>query len=167
MDKESEMLDQFDDIDTKEIDLPETVFIRDIESRVFQAITIKCLAEIEGISLLEGNIFDNLLGREGLERIKGIHVEQDSKNHSVNIKVELNVAFGVALPDKAEEIQSKLVKEVVRLTGLHVASVHVVFKNLLPDASLEKLIQNSKEQEEAAEEDELARQEIDEYAEEF
>jgi hypothetical protein len=35
------MLDQFNQMDTKELDLPDTVFIRDIESRVFQAITIK------------------------------------------------------------------------------------------------------------------------------
>ena len=156
------MLDQFDEIDAKEIDLPDTVFIRDIESRVFQAITIKCLADVEGISLLEGTLFDNLLGREGLERIKGIYVEQDSKNHSVNIKTELNIAYGISIPEKAEEIQSKLVKEITKLTGLHVACVHVVFKNLLPDETLEELIEKSKEKhasEEAAE--------AEEYSEEF
>ena len=161
MDQENDMLDQFEDIDTKEIDLPDTVFIRDIESRVFQAITIQVLSNIEGIALLGGNLFDNLLGREGQERIKGIHVEQDSKNHSVNIKVELNIAFGIALPEKAEEIQSKLVKEITRLTGLHVASVHVVFKNLIPSISLEKLTSKNEDLED------LANQEIDEYAEEF
>ena len=64
-------LDNFDDIDTKEIDVPETIYIRDIETRVFQSITIKCLSSIEGIALLEGTLMDNLLGREGLERIKG------------------------------------------------------------------------------------------------
>lgn len=157
------MLNQFDEIDTKELDLPETIFIRDIESRVFQAITIKCLSDIEGISLLEGNLFDNLLGREGLERIKGIYVEQDSKNHAVNIKVELNIAYGLSIPEKAEEIQTKLVKEITRLTGLHVACVHVVFKNLLPDESLADVIQKSKEKQQK----DLPEEEQDEYAEEF
>ncbi len=130
------MLDQFNQMDTKELDLPDTVFIRDIESRVFQAITIKCLSDIEGISLIEGTLFDNLLGREGLDRVKGIYVEQDSKNHSVNIKIELNIAYGISLPEKAEEIQTKLVKEIIQYTGLHVACVHVVFKNLIPQDSL-------------------------------
>jgi uncharacterized alkaline shock family protein YloU len=123
--------DPFEDIDTKEIDAPETIYIRDIETRVFQSITIKCLSGIEGIALLEGTLMDNLLGREGIERIKGIYVEQDVKNRSVSIKVELNIYYGISLPEKSEEIQEKIVKEVSRLTGLHVSSVHVVFKNLL------------------------------------
>jgi uncharacterized alkaline shock family protein YloU len=143
-------LDPFDEIDAKEIDLPETVFIRDIENRVFQAITIKCLSEVTGVSLLEGNLIDNLLGREGIERVKGIYIEQDSKNHAVNIKVELNIAYGISIPDKAEEIQLKLVKNITELTGLHVASVHVVFKNLIGDPGIQ-----------------LMQKEINEYAEEF
>ena len=123
--------DPFEDIDTKEIDIPETIYIRDIETRVFQSITIKCLSNIDGIALLEGTLMDNLLGREGLERVKGIYVEQDVKNRAVSIKVELNIYYGISLPEKSEEIQEKIVKEVTRLTGLHVSSVHVVFKNLL------------------------------------
>lgn len=162
MDEESEMIDQFDDIDTKEIDLPDTIYIRDIESRVFQAITVKCLSSIEGVALLEGNIIDHLLGREGVERIKGIQVEQDLKNHAVNIKIELNVAFGICLPEKAEEIQTKVVKEITHLTGLHVASVHVVFKNLLPDETLEDLAERSAENQ-----PDFSDEEMDEYAEEF
>ena len=157
------MLNQFDEVDSKEIDLPDTVFIRDIESRVFQAITIKCLSGIEGISLLEGTLIDNLLGREGMERIKGIYIEQDSKNHAVNIKIELNIAYGISIPEKAEEIQTKIVKEVTRLTGLHVACVHVVFKHLLPDETLEDLINKSQ----AKQTEEISEEEMDEYAEEF
>lgn len=157
------MLDQFDEIDAKEIDLPDTVFIRDIESRVFQAITVKCLSGIEGIALLEGTIIDNLLGREGLERIKGIYIEQDSKNHAVNIKVELSIAYGLSVPEKAEEIQTKLVKDIVKLTGLHVASVHVVFKNLIPDRTLKEIVEKEAEKKEM----EISDSELDEYAGEF
>ena len=119
-------------IDTKEVELPETVFIRDIESRVFQAIAVQCLAKIEGISLLEGTFIDSLLGRDASERIKGIHVEQDPKHHAIQIKVEVNVAYGICIPDKAEEIQMKITQEISALTGLHVGSVHVIFKHLIP-----------------------------------
>ncbi|MCB1110941.1 MAG: Asp23/Gls24 family envelope stress response protein [Chlamydiia bacterium] len=135
------MHDQFKELDTKELKFADTVFVRDIETRVFQAIVIKCLAEIEGVALLEGNLLDNLLGREGNERIKGIHVEQDSKNHSVSIKVELNVAHGISIPQKAEEVQSKITSEVCQLTGLHVSCVHVVFKALISDTPLEQVIE--------------------------
>lgn len=130
------MYDQLKNMDARELELPETVFIRDIDTRVFQTIALKCLANIEGIGLIEGNLFDSLLGRD-VERVKGIHVEQDQKNHSVELKVEINVKYGVNIPGKAEEIQEKLVEEISQWTGLHVSSVHVIFKDLMADG-LEK-----------------------------
>lgn len=125
------MYDQLKNMDTREIELPETVFIRDIDTRVFQAIALQCLAKIEGIGLLEGNLFDSLLGRE-VERVKGIHVVQDQKKHSIEVRVEINVLYGVNIPEKAEEVQEKLAEEMSKWTGLHVSSVHVIFKDLIP-----------------------------------
>lgn len=121
----------YDHMDTREVELPDTIFIRDIETRVFQTIALQCLAKIEGIGLLEGNIFDSLLGRD-LDRVKGIHVTQDQKKHSVDIRVEINIAYGISIPEKAEEVQTRLVEEISNWTGLHVASVHVIFKDLIP-----------------------------------
>lgn len=126
------MYDQLKNIDAREIELPETVFIRDIETRVFQAIALQCLAKIDGIGLIEGNLFDSLLGRE-VERVKGISVVQDQKNHSVEVKVEINVRYEVNIPQKAEEVQEKLAEEISKWSGLHVSSVHVVFKDLIHD----------------------------------
>ena len=124
------MYDQLKNMDTREIEFPETVFIRDIDTRVFQAIALQCLAKIEGIGLQEGNLFDSLLGRE-VERVKGIHVIQDQKKHSLEVKVEINILYGVNIPEKAEEVQEKLVEEMSKWTGLHVSSVHVIFKDLI------------------------------------
>lgn len=124
------MYDQMKNIDSREIELPETVFIRDIETRVFQGIVLQTLAKISGIGLLEGNLFDSLLGRE-IESVRGIHVSQDQKKHSVEIRIEINIAHGVSIPEKAEEIQTRLIEEVSQWTGLHVASVHVIFKDLI------------------------------------
>ena len=125
------MNDQLKNMDSREIELPETVFIRDIDSRVFQAIALQSLAQIEGIGLIEGNLFDSLLGRE-VERVKGINVVQDQKNHSVEIRVEINILYEVNIPEKAEEVQEKLVEQISKWTGLHVSSVHVIFKDLIP-----------------------------------
>lgn len=130
-------------MDTKEFELPETLFVRDIENRVFQGIVLQCLSEIEGISLLEGNFIDNILGRNSLEGVKGITSEQDNKNHSVSIRVEVNICFGHSIPEMAEKIQSRIAEEVTRLTGLHVACVHVVFKNVVPLESTKKQQQQS------------------------
>lgn len=127
-------------VDTKEFELPETVFIRDIDNKVFQSIVLQCLAQIDGISLVEGNFIDHLLGRSA-EGVKGIYAEQDDKNQSVNIKVEVNVQFGLSIPEKAEEIQTNIAEEITKLTGLHVSSVHVVFKNVISAEQAYKLSQ--------------------------
>lgn len=118
-------------VDTKEFDFPETLYVRDIENKVFQGIVLQCLSTINGIGLVEGNFIENLLGRSAGESVKGIYAEQDSKNQAVNIRIEINIAYGVSIPEKAEEIQSKVAEEVTKYTGLHVASVHVVVKNII------------------------------------
>lgn len=127
-------------VDTKEFELPETVFIRDIENRVFQGIVLQCLSQIEGITLVEGNFIDNIFGRTAQEGIKGIQAEQDSKTHSVNIKVEVNICYGISIPGKAEEIQTKITDEITKLTGLHVSCIHVVFKNVVPSDQAKKIL---------------------------
>jgi uncharacterized alkaline shock family protein YloU len=124
-------------VDTKEFELPETVYVRDIENRVFQAIVLQCLAKIKDISLTEGNFIDNIFGRNRVEGVKGIYAEQDSKTHSVKIRVEVNVGYGISIPEKADEIQELVAEEVTHLTGLHVACVHVVFKGLIPHGHLD------------------------------
>lgn len=132
------MHDQFKTLDAKELNLPDTVYARDIDNSVFQAIAAKCIQTIKGIAFVEGTLLDSLLGREDGGRVKGITVEQDQKNHSVNIKIEVNIAYGISIPEKAEEIQTKITDEIVKLTGLHVGCVHVVFRNLIPDPIEEK-----------------------------
>lgn len=126
-------------VDTKEFELPETVFVRDIENHLLQEIILQCLNQIQEIAPVEGNLIENLFGRSSGESLKGIYAEQDNKNHSVLIKVEVNIAYGVSIPEKAEEIQTLIAEEVTRLTGLHVSSVHVVFKSILSKQNEQKL----------------------------
>lgn len=125
-------------IDPNEFELPETTFSHDVENKVFQGIILQCLAHIEGISLVEGNIIDSILGRSGPESIKGITAEQDSHSQSVKVRIEINICYGNSIPDKAEEIQAKIAEEITRLTGLHISSVHIVFKNVIPYEQLKK-----------------------------
>ncbi|MBN2479698.1 MAG: Asp23/Gls24 family envelope stress response protein [Parachlamydiales bacterium] len=140
------MNDKFNQIDTKEIDLPETTFSRDVESRVFQAIVLQCLTKIEGIALVGGSLIDSLLGREAHERYSGINIEQDNKQHSVTIKIEINIKYGLSIPEKAEEIQSKVIEEISKFTGLHVSTVHVVFKNLILDTKQQEELDSLEEE---------------------
>ncbi|KPK32697.1 MAG: hypothetical protein AMS24_03335 [Chlamydiae bacterium SM23_39] len=125
------------ELDSKEITLPDTTYIRDIEGRVFQGIVLRCLDKIEGIGFICGTLIDSILGREA-EKIKGIYVEQDQKNHSIFIKVEVNIKYGISIPEKSEEIQNKIIEEITNLTGLHVSGVHVIFKDLIAEKKEEE-----------------------------
>lgn len=132
-------------VDTKEFELPETVFIRDIEDKVFESIVLQCLAKMDGIELSEGNYIDHLFRRSS-EGITGIHAEQEEKNQSVHIKVEVSILYGISIPEKAEEIQSTITEEITKLTGLHVSSVHVVFKNVISEEQVKKQREHSSPQ---------------------
>jgi uncharacterized alkaline shock family protein YloU len=125
-------------IDTKELELPETLFVRDIENKVFQGIVLQCLSKIDGIALVEGNFIDNILGRTALEGVKGIIIEQDNKNYSVGVRIDVNICYGYSIPEKAEEIQIACAEEITKLTGLHVSSVHIIFKNVILSEQLKK-----------------------------
>ena len=120
-------------VDTQELEIAETTYIRDIENRVFQAIILQVLTKIKDITLLEGNLIDAILHRGSVERIKGIFVEQDAKSPTVKVKVEVNVHYGISIPTKAQEIQQAISDEINNLTGLHVSTVHVIFKNVYLD----------------------------------
>lgn len=122
-------------VDTKEFELPRTHFCSDIENRVFQVITLQALGKVSGVSLIDGNLIDALFGKEA-EKTKGIHIEQHPETNEVKVRVELNIDYGVSIPEKAEEVQSIIVEEIARYTGLHVASVHVVVKGLSIHASV-------------------------------
>lgn len=125
-------------IDTKEFELPDTLFVRDIENRVFQGIIFQCMSKIDGVGLVEGNFIDNIFGRSPVDNLKGIVIEQDNKNHSIGVKIEVNVCYGYSIPEKAEEIQSVCAQEITKLTGLHVSYVHVIFKNVVLPNQLRK-----------------------------
>lgn len=117
-------------IDQKEFEIPETLYVRDIEDRVFQAIAAQCVNKTEGVRLVEGNFLGNILHREKKEHLGGISVEQDSRNHSIAVRLEVDLEYGYSIPQKAEELQSAIAREITEISGLHVSSVHVLFKSI-------------------------------------
>ena len=118
-------------LDTRELKFPETLYIRDIEDRVFQGIVLECIKETNGIAPVEGSFISSIFNPSPQEGVKGITIEQSLKERSVGIKVEVNIVYGESIPEKAEELQSKIAEEVTRLTGLHVSFVHVIFKHVI------------------------------------
>lgn len=118
-------------------------YIQDIEAKVFQAIAYQVLKEIVSVELSQGSLFDSFLGVEGSEKIKAIHVELEDSNPIVSFKIDLNILYGVAIPEKSEEIQIKIQTKVESLTGYKIGFIHLVFKNILFPQSLDEMIKNA------------------------
>ena len=122
------------EVEIDQIGESDVVYIQDVDNKVFQAIVVKTLMKIDGVRLLEeGSLIDDLLGRESQSRIKGVLIEQDLKQHSVSIKIELELAYGLSLKVMAKKVQESIVKDVQEFTGFTIASVHLVFKHLYED----------------------------------
>lgn len=118
-------------IDPQEFELPETTFSRDINNKVFQGIVEKVISRINGISLQGETLLDQVIGRT--EKYRGITTIQDPATKSIRVKIELSVKYGTNIPQKADEIHAAVVEELTKMTGLHVAEVHVVFKDLIKE----------------------------------
>lgn len=120
-------------LDPREFELPDTIYSRNIENKVFQGIIVKTLSLIPGISLIEGTFLDNLIGR--VDKIQGIEITQDPKTQSVKLTIHVRVQYGVSIPQIAETIQTTVAEEVTKITGVRVSEVHVIFKELISNTA--------------------------------
>lgn len=132
MKKFSNPFEELGEMDPKELHLPETTMVHDIETKFFQSITIQTIKKIEGVEVVGNSpLINNILGND--DKIYGVFIEQDQKKHEVSIKVEVNIRYGMSIPEKAEQIQMQVIKDISSLTGVHVSMMHVIFKNIIED----------------------------------
>ena len=115
-------------LDPQEFELPETTYSHEIENKVFRGIILNILSQTPGVALLEGTFLETFMGQ--VDTVKGITIEQDAKSHSVNVTIEIGIEYGVNIPQKAEEIQSRVSQSITEMTGVRVAIVHVIFREL-------------------------------------
>jgi uncharacterized alkaline shock family protein YloU len=116
---------------TKEPELPETHYIRHIDNEVFKGIILRCLLQVEGIAPIEGNFLQSLFHLSALDSLKGIEVLQNAQKRSIEIDITVNICSEENIPEKAEQIQTKVCEEITKATGVHVASIHVAFKKMI------------------------------------
>lgn len=124
------MKDLHTTISLPEVDPSKTVCSHDIETRAIQILILNILNKVEGVCLLATNLIDTLLGREA-ERLKGIFVEQDPKTHTLKIRIEVNMHYGISIPEKVKEVHRRILQEVEEFMQLPVAHIHVVVKGLV------------------------------------
>ncbi|MBP3284777.1 MAG: Asp23/Gls24 family envelope stress response protein [Clostridia bacterium] len=94
-----------------------------VSEDVVAAIAYKTILEIPGVFEINGNIIDGLTNMLGSKRTRGIKV--DMENNQISLDTYLTVEYGVKIPDIAWDIQDKVKKTLEENTGMKVKAVNV------------------------------------------
>jgi len=102
-----------------------------IHENVIASIVRKAACSVNGVIRLAGSpIVDNIAEIIGNRRIgdRSISINIDGDNVAVEVKV--NIAYGVHLPTVAANVQSAVMREVEKMTGMTVTNVNVIVQEL-------------------------------------
>ncbi len=102
-----------------------------IHENVIASIVRKATCSTNGVMRLSGSaLVDNLAEIIGNRRIHdraiNVHIDGDA----VSIDVKINIHYGVHVPTVASHVQSNVVEEVERITGMTVSNVNVIIQEL-------------------------------------
>ncbi len=95
-----------------------------IANEVIAEIAALAAQEVEGVEGLQGGVaagLNDVLGRRPTGR--GVRVDVEDRN--VDLSVNLTVAYGVRIPEVAQQVQAKVKREVEHATGLTVSAVDI------------------------------------------
>ena len=103
-----------------------------IHENVIASIVRKVTCSIKGVVRLAGSpLLDNIAEIVGSRKIHDRAISIDlSGNDDVKIEVKINVAYGVHVPTLAVEVQTAIMEEVEKITGMHVSQVNVIVQEL-------------------------------------
>jgi len=109
-----------------------------IHENVIAAAVRKATCGVEGVKRLAGSALVNsiaeLVGNKTLSD-RAISVDIDNANVSIDVKV--NIVYGAHVPTVAANIQSAVVEEVEKITGMTVTCVNIVVQELDTDGEEE------------------------------
>ncbi len=102
-----------------------------IHENVIAAIVRKASLNIDGVVRLAGStLVDNIAEIIGSKRIGDRAITVNINGDSVSIEVKVNLLYGSHVPTVASNIQSSIMKEVEKMTGMSVAAVNVIVQEL-------------------------------------
>ena len=102
-----------------------------IHENVIASIVRKVACSVEGVSKISGSSFvDNIAEMVGSKKMHDRSIVVEMGDSSVSVEVSINLVYGVSLPEVAEKVQKAVADEIIRLTGLKVAKVNIVIREI-------------------------------------
>ena len=83
--------------------------------------------EVEGVSAMQGNVTNELVGKLGMKNLtKGVHIKVTEKGVAVELSVQMR--YGYSIPKTCKTIQEKVKAAIENMVGLsvEVVNVHIV-----------------------------------------
>lgn len=102
-----------------------------IHENVIASIVRKAALSVEGVVRLAGStLVDNIAEIIGSKRIGDRAISVDMSGDRVSIEVKVNLSYGAHVPTVASNVQSAVIREVEKMTGMSVDSVNVIVQEL-------------------------------------
>ncbi|HCE45461.1 MAG TPA: hypothetical protein DET40_18125 [Lentisphaeria bacterium] len=102
-----------------------------IHENVIASIVRKAACSVNGVIRLSGSpIVDNIAEIIGNRRIGDRAISINIEGENVSVEVKVNIAYGVHLPTVAANVQSAIMREVEKMTGMTVTNVNVIVQEL-------------------------------------
>ncbi|MBP5183238.1 MAG: Asp23/Gls24 family envelope stress response protein [Lentisphaeria bacterium] len=106
-----------------------------ITERAVAMIVRGSVSSTPGVARLTGNtLVDNLAELVGSKSIKDRSISiKAGKEGSIDVEVAVNIRYGYNLPETATELQNAIASDIFFYTGLAVAHVDVIVRDLEPE----------------------------------
>lgn len=109
-----------------------------IHENVIASIVRKVTCSVEGVVRLAGSpLLDNIAEIVGSRKIQDRAITVNMDGSDVSIEVKVNIAYGIHVPTLAAEVQTAVMEEVEKITGMHVAQVNVIVQELDDEVEFE------------------------------
>lgn len=106
---------------TRDVDSIGEVMIAD---DVIATIAGFAATEVEGVSAMQGNLTNEIVGKLGLKnQTKGVKVEVNEGSVAVDISIQM--AYGYSIPKTCKAIQERVKNAIENMVGLSVSGVNV------------------------------------------
>jgi uncharacterized alkaline shock family protein YloU len=102
-----------------------------IHENVIAAIARKAACSVNGVIRIAGSpLVDNIAEIIGNRRIGDRSIAIDISGDTVAVEISLNISYGSHLPTVAANVQTAIMREVEKMTGMTVTSVNVIVQEL-------------------------------------
>ena len=117
-----------------------------VHESVISSIIRKAALSVDGVLRFAGNsLVDNIAEFVGSRKVMDRSISVEMGENSVAIEIKVILCFGCRIPEVARNIQSAVIDEIARITGMQVTKIDVVIMDLEDETPAEEEIETEVE----------------------